>query len=369
MARNREKRKFNPLLWGNYFLIIILLLSNLTPIIAPDLFWPITILGLAFPIIVMINLLFVIYWTVVFKRYLFYSLIALILSYSLIFDHLQLSSIKKDPDSTDIALSILSFNAHNLSNNNFNRGDKAIRDSIMHFVNKQKADIVCFQEFQNYPTRGVHSVDEYQRAMGHLYVQQFPYLIKNTHEFVDLMVLYSKFPILNSHPYYMDGKSYGFYTDLVIRKDTIRLFNLHLESNHFSKNDYEIFSEKEVNLNERKINQIVLLLQKIKKYSVKRSYQARTIRADIDTSPYSVIVAGDFNDTPASFTTHHVRKDLKDAFREKGIGYGNTFNGALPPMRIDYLLFEEHMEIMNFQILKTELSDHYPVMAQFTINQ
>jgi len=193
--------------------------------------------------------------------------------------------------------------------------------------------------------------------------------MKNTHEFVDLLVLYSKYPIINSNPYYMDGKSYGFYVDLAINKDTVRLFNLHLESNHFTLNDYEIFSEKEVNLNERKRNQIVLLLQKIKKYSVKRSYQARTIRTDIDISPYPVIVAGDFNDTPSSFTTHHIRQELKDAFRQKGKGYGNTFNGDLPPMRIDYLLFAEEMEVLDFKILKTELSDHYPIVAQFTINQ
>lgn len=368
MAKNREKPKIRPLLWGNYFFITILLLSNLTPVIAPDLFWPITTLGLSIPIIVLINLIFVVYWTVVFKRYLFYSLIALILSYSLIWDHFQFGSLKKDTESADKVISVLSFNAHNLSNTNLNRGDKAIRDSIMHFVDRQKADIVCFQEFQSYPTRGVQAVDDYQKAIGHSYVQQFPYLIKNTHEFVDLLVLYSKYPIVNSYPYYMDGKSYGFYADLMIGKDTIRLFNLHLESNHFSKNDYEIFTTKEVKLNEYNSNQIILLLQKLKKYSIKRSYQARTIRTDIDASPYSVIVAGDFNDTPSSFAAHHIRQDLKDAFREKGKGYGNTFNGDLPPMRIDYLLFAEEMQVWDFKILKTELSDHYPIVAQFTIN-
>jgi len=347
----------------------VLLLSNLTPIIAPDLFWPITILGLGFPLIVLINFLFFIYWTIIFKRYLFYSLLALILSYSLIFDHFQFNSFKKNTLKDRQSVSILSFNAKNLSNNNYSRGDRVVRNNIVQLVNKQDADIICFQEFQSYPTKGVNSVKDYQKILDHPYVSSVPYLEKNTHEFLDLLVLYSRFPVFNQHSFYMDGKSYGFFVDLVLRGDTVRLFNLHLESNHFSKNDYDIFSEKEVNLNEKKRNQILLLLQKIKKYSVKRSYQARTIRRSIKNSPYPVIIAGDFNDTPSSFTVHHIRQGLEDAFREKGMGYGNTFNGKLPPMRIDYLLFDSKMKILNYHVIKTELSDHYPIMAQFTINQ
>lgn len=369
MAKSKEKSKFRPLLWTNYLFIIVLLFSNLTPIIAPDLFWPITILGLSFPILVIINFLFFVYWAVVFKRYLFYSLLALILSYSLIFDHFQLSSLKKDANIPANAIKILSFNAKNLSNTNFNRGDKVVRDSIMHLADKQNADIVCFQEFQSYPTRGVNSVQDFKKTLGHPYVVSIPYLKKNTHEFVDLLVLYSKYPMSNQHPFYMDGKSYGFCVDMDMDGEKVRLFNLHLESNHFSKNDYEIFSEMEVNLNEKKRNQILLLLQKIKKYSVKRSYQARTIRSEIEKSPYPVIVAGDFNDTPSSFTLHHIRQDLTDAFRENGSGYGNTFNGNLPPMRIDFLLFDESMEVLDYEVIKTGLSDHYPIVSHFQLNQ
>lgn len=368
MAKSSEKSRFRPILWTNYVFIIVLLLSNLTPIVAPDMFWPITVLGLAFPVIVIINFLFFIYWSVLFKRYLFYSLLALILSYSLIFDHFQMSSLKKDVIQTENSIKLLSFNAHNLSNTNFNRGDKAIRDSIMYFVKEQDADIICFQEFQSYPTRGVNSVKDYQNTFGHRYVSKIPYLEKNTHEFVDLLVLYSRYPVFNQYPFYMDGKSYGFYVDMVLKGDTVRVFNLHLESNHFNINDYNIFSEKEVNLNEKKRNQILLLLQKIKRYSVKRSYQARTIRSEIEKSPYPVIVAGDLNDTPSSFTSHHMKQDLKDAFRERGVGYGNTYNGKLPPMRIDFMFFHETMEILDYKVLKTNLSDHYPISAQFTIN-
>ena len=363
MTNTKGKRRLRPLLWINYLFVILLLLTNVSPVLSPDLFWPIALFSLAFPFIVLINFLFFIYWLAVFKRYLFYSLLAMILSYSLILDHLQIRTSVTQTEENQISL--LSFNVHNLSNTNINRGDKVIRNSILQFVDEQNADIICFQEFQSYPTRGVHTVNDFQKKLGHAYVHQFPYLQKNTHEFVDLMLVYSRFPIVDFQDFYMDGKTYGCYVDIDIEGKIHRLFNLHLESNHFDRNDYEIFSEKDVNLNEKKRNQILLLLQKIKKYSSKRALQARKIRSEIEISPYPVIVAGDLNDVPASFAFHHIKSNLKDAFREKGKGYSNTYNGNLPPMRIDYILVDPKIAILDYQVLEPDLSDHFPIIINF----
>lgn len=365
MTDTTEKRRIKPLLWINYLFVIILLLTNVSPVLSPYLFWPIALISLAFPVIVLINFLFFIYWLITFKRYLFYSLLAMILSYSLILDHIQFRTSYAQTKEVENQISLLSFNVHNLSNNNVNRGDKVIRNNILQFVDEQNADIICFQEFQSYPTRGVHSVNDFQKKLGHSYFHKFPYLQNNTHEFVDLMVVYSRFPIVNSEDFYMDGKTYGCYVDIDIDGKPVRLFNLHLESNHFDRNDYEIFSEKEVNLNEKKRNQILLLLQKIKKYSTKRSLQARKIRSEIEASPYPVIIAGDLNDVPASFSFHHIKGKLLDAFREKGRGYSNTYNGKLPPMRIDYILTDPNITILDYQVLYPDLSDHFPIIINF----
>ncbi|NPD46187.1 MULTISPECIES: endonuclease/exonuclease/phosphatase family protein [unclassified Lentimicrobium] len=289
------------------------------------------------------------------------------MSYALVLDHFQFFNESTIADSKASSFAILSFNARNLSNNNLSVGDKSIRNEIAGYVESQNADLICFQEFQSYPTKGVNSVEDYKKKLQRPHVFSAPYLKKNNHQFLDLLVMYSKYTIKNSKTFYMDGKIYGFYVDLEIENEMIRLFNLHLESNHFNKNDYDIFSDKEVNLNQKKRNQVVLLVQKLKKYSVKRSYQARTIRTEIEDSPYPVIVAGDFNDTPASYIYHHIRQDLLDAFKLKGSGYSNTYNGNLPPMRIDFMLFDPQMKIHDYQVLKPDLSDHYPILTHFTI--
>lgn len=369
MVRKKERSQFwyRPILWINYFFIILLLLTNLSPFIAPDLFWPTSILGLTFPIVLIINVIFFIGWLLIGKKYLLYSALAILLSYSLVFDHIQVMKNNNTYHYHSDTLHIFSFNARNLSNNNLSIGDKRVRDEILDFMMDQDADFICFQEFQSYPTKGVYSVKEFKTNLNHKYFHQTPYLLENTHEFVDLLVMYSRYPIQESRDFYMDGKAYGFFVDINIHGKIYRLFNLHLESNHFNQNDYEIFTDKEVNLNQKKRNQVFLLLQKLKKYSVKRSYQARTIRTEIENSPYPVIVAGDFNDIPASFTYHHIRGDLRDAFKQKAIGYSNTYNGNLPPMRIDYLLFDSQINIHDYQVLKPDFSDHFPITAKFTI--
>lgn len=369
MAKKVQKSqfRFRPILWANYVFIILLLLTNLSTVVAPDLFWPISILGLGFPVLLIFNFLFFILWLLLWKRYLFYSLLVILISYALILDHIQFFNETASDELKASSFSIMSFNARNLSNNNLSIGDKTIRNEIVEYVKSQNADFICFQEFQSYPTKGVNSVEDYKKKLEHSHVFSAPYLKKNNHQFLDLLVMYSKYPIKNSKTFYMDGKIYGFYVDIEIDNEVIRLFNLHLESNHFNKNDYDIFSDKEVNLNQKKRNQVLLLVQKLKKYSVKRSYQARTIRTEIEGSPYPVIIAGDFNDTPASFTYQHIRHDLLDAFKIKGSGYSNTYNGSLPPMRIDYMLFDPQMNILDYQVLKPDLSDHYPILTHFTI--
>lgn len=369
MTNKTEKPlfRFRPLLWINYIFIILLLLTNLSPVVAPDVFWPMTILGLGMPVLVLINAFFFLLWLVLFKRYLFYSLLAIILSYSIIGDHIRFNWDSQE--SSDAAsIGIISFNARNLSNTNVNRGDKELRAQIMEYVATQPADIICFQEFQTYPTRGVNSVKNYQNRFNKKHVYTTQYLQHNTMEFVDLLVMFSKYPIKNSHDFYMDGKSYGFYVDLEIEGSIYRVFNLHLESNHFNLLDYQIFTETEAAFDAKKRNHVLWLLQKLKKYSVKRSYQARTIKTEIEKSPYQVIVVGDFNDTPASYTYQHISSGLTDAFHEKGLGYENTYNGNLPPMRIDYMLFDEAFTVINYHVLKPDFSDHFPLIVRFKLN-
>jgi len=372
MVKNNAKpqNKYYLLLWINYFFILLLLSANLSPFISPDVFWPISVLGLVMPAIILMNIFFLLLWIVLFRRYYFYSLIALMLSYSLILDHVQFNSSEPSTQEVlDNSVTILSYNVCNLSHNNTRISDKELRQKILEYTNGLKSDIICFQEFQTYPTYPINTVDIYKKGLGKKYVHSAPYLKKNIHKFLDLIVLYSKYSIVNAKDFYMDGKSYGFYVDMKIQNQIFRVFNLHLESNHLGKEDYQIFTEKDASFDDEKRNRIFGLLEKLKKYSLKRSKQVRIIKKEILRSPYPTLVAGDFNDTPASYTVQYVARGLTDAFREKGSGYSNTYNGNLPPMRIDYLLFDAKLKVNSYEVLEADLSDHFPILVNFSLNK
>jgi endonuclease/exonuclease/phosphatase family metal-dependent hydrolase len=103
----------------------------------------------------------------------------------------------------------------------------------------------------------------------------------------------------------------------------------------------------------------------LKKGFVMRAHQAEAVKAQIDQSPHPVIVAGDFNDTPVSYSYRKIRKGLNDSFVKSGYGAGFTYKGNYPANRIDYILYDNNVESRYFEILKVKYSDHYPVAAYF----
>jgi endonuclease/exonuclease/phosphatase family metal-dependent hydrolase len=104
---------------------------------------------------------------------------------------------------------------------------------------------------------------------------------------------------------------------------------------------------------------------RLKKGFVKRALQAQELKESINASKYPVIVTGDFNDTPVSYTYRSIRKGLNDSFFFFLHGAGFTYRGNYPPNRIDYILYDKKLTNSHFEIIKAKYSDHYPIMAWF----
>ncbi len=75
-----------------------------------------------------------------------------------------------------------------------------------------------------------------------------------------------------------------------------------------------------------------------------------------------MIVCGDFNDSPVSYTHRVVGKGLVDAYAEAGFGPGFSYNQSMLYFRIDHLLVSEKFRVLKCDVDRSiQASDHYPV--------
>ena len=131
------------------------------------------------------------------------------------------------------------------------------------------------------------------------------------------------------------------YADLLIHRDTIRIYNLHLESLHLGNDDYSLLEEwDQESVEEQLQNKTQKLSNKISKASNKRVSQVEKITESINSSPYPTLLCGDFNDVPQSYIYRVLNKGHKDAFLDSGKGFGATYRQLIFPFRIDFILVD-----------------------------
>jgi endonuclease/exonuclease/phosphatase family metal-dependent hydrolase len=161
------------------------------------------------------------------------------------------------------------------------------------------------------------------------------------------------------------------WADLDMGSDTVRVFNVHLESLRFKHEDYSFISEFDLQFEkDEKVQEGYLrIFGKLKTAFTKRAGQVDNLAGLVKWSPHPVILCGDFNDTPNSYTYQQLTSGLSDAFVASGSGFGNTYIGNLPSFRIDYILHDDHFISANYQRKQIRLSDHYPLSCQIEIRQ
>jgi hypothetical protein len=223
-------------LYLNYIFVVALILSYLASFISPKTMWVFGLLGLSYPFILLANVCFVAIWIVMRKSYFLISVLAILIGFGFIGKYYQKNKTIKSVDQK--SYSIFSFNVHNFSKNYSGVYNKKVQSEIFQFIENQDADIVCLQEFC-YAGRNVYAshaqLKGRLRANNYLFESYFnPQKSK-----VFGMVSYSRFPIVGKGIFDMkDTRKFGIYTDLKIKEDTVRLYNIHLESIRLNYTDY-----------------------------------------------------------------------------------------------------------------------------------
>jgi len=356
------------LLLINALFILLLVLTYLAPHISPELFFLPSMLGLFYPVWLIINILFVIFWLIRLKYYFIFSLAALIAGWNVHLKNIAFN-FRTNIDASTQNIKFVSYNVRLFDQFKWSEGqDYFTRDAIFSFINQQSPDIINFQEF-------FHGNDSYFPTIGpFLQTQRTTYYHVDYVKIVDDkkhygLATFSRFPIVGKGAVKFDNSTSnsGIYSDILINKDTIRVFNFHLESIRLSNADYQYVTEF-IDPDFHSISSTSqVILGKFKNAFIKRAEQARIVARAVQQSPYPVIISGDFNDTPVSYVYRQISAELQDAFLEAGLGYGSTYAGGLPFIRIDYVLHSNTIKAEAFERHKVFYSDHFPVAGYFRL--
>lgn len=333
----------------NILLGVLWFLAYLSDFINPHSFPLLALFAIAYPLLVISHILMFFYWLIKFKKSIYISGLVLVLSY---FNSSPIFTFQSKTKALakDQSFSILSYNCQQFYYKGGAKDSvKNIGNSISHFIMQQDADVVCLQEAR----------------LSIANLLKYPYKSQ-----VGFNHFYSKYPILSTQAleFQSNSSNISAYADLLIHNDTIRVYNLHLESIHLGSKDLQLIDNWEGTDKQEQIKKNTeALSSKISLASVKRASQANFISQHISTTSYQSIVCGDFNDVPYSYIYKKLKFGFKDAFVECGKGFGATYRKLFFPFRIDYILHPSNWNSYNFKILEDKLSDHQAIRCDIEI--
>lgn len=311
--------------------------------------------------------LFFLFWLLKKSPWCLISLITIALGWNAVMNVFPMKfsssfSLEKKP----ISIRVMSWNVEQF-NILHHKDHPEIKQEMFDLINQYDPDIACFQEVvAGDKKKGINYFPDIQKALR--FVDYFySYSLKDdfdhNHHFG--RIIFSKLPIINKQTvvnYPNDYNATFQYIDVVKGNDTIRVFNVHLQSLKFSKANRSYLDNASLN-SDSNITESKSIISKIKTGFIKRSIQANFIKDEINHSPYPVIVCGDFNDVPNSYAYETIGKGLQNAFVEKGSGIARTFTAISPTLRIDNIFADKNFTITQFARVKKLLSDHFPIIA------
>lgn len=363
--RERKLHLFLKIILGlNLASAFFLLLSYLATHVSPANFTWLAFFGLAYPFLLLINFLFFVLWLVLRNKWSLLSLSVFLIGFNH-FRHFFQITLWSGPNSeSSTKIKVMSYNVRLFDLYNW-VDNKTTRNKIFEVLSREDADIYCFQEFfvrdgdDTFETRD--SMKLFLRAKN-VHEGYTHYIPVSEQQFG--LATFSVYPIVGKQllKFENDKNNCVLITDIKIKNDTIRVFNVHLSSIRFQKADYEFIGDQENSKTWTRLNDPdQKIYTRLKNAFVKRAEQVEIVELEISKSPHKVILCGDFNDTPISYAYRRLTRNLTDAFVESGNGIGNTYIGKFPSFRIDYILHSDELHSYDFNTLTEKLSDHHPI--------
>ncbi len=361
---NYLRRTFKTIFLGINILTLLLLLSSfLAWSVSPAKVTIFAYLGLAFPFILVANIMFIIFWAVQLNwKMVIVDLLIMIACYRPIIIYFPLNFKNETPPENSIK--VLSYNVMGF---NWQLDKKWTKDNPMvQYLRSTDADIICMQEYMASTSDKHASTKNLQKAL-----EKYPYYsviplrsIKGGFEYG--LACFSKYPIkaILSIPVVSSDNGSALY-QIDINGKTVSVINNHLESNRLTSADKQLYKDflKQRGEDPPRLNDLTKNLEdKLGTAYKKRAPQVDLIAHYIEEQKTdAIIVCGDFNDCPISYSYKVISKNLMDAYAETGFGPGITYHENHFWFRIDFIMHSKNLKAYKFAIDKVKYSDHYPV--------
>lgn len=350
---------------------ILFIISAYSGLCSPEQSAEIALLGLGFPILLLITILSLIIWAACGKwKMVILEIIFLLICFYPIHAFSPFNLTSKRVSENDSTIKVLTYNVMNFDTHNYD--PETGNDKALKYILEQDADIVMLQEgSSNVKMDKIKPLKELLPELN----EKYPYRDKSKRDLI----------ILSKRPYKIvneritenaPNKSVAYR----IKMDGFELYviNVHLESLKFNDKDRDFYrgitdiTKSPQNLNETTLRDFKnTLLNKTAQAFRLRSAQAEDIRKYINTlGDANVILCGDFNDTPFSYAQRTIMgTDMTDVYKECAFGPTITFHANRFYFRIDHMLYKgRNLEAVDIERGDIKYSDHYPLVATFKIH-
>ncbi len=343
------------------FLFLLTLLSYLSIFVSPAVFWPIGLINYIIPLFIGAQLILI--CIILFKRkwrkLIIFPIIALSVGFYFIDTTFNIPFESNDTiDET--SFTVLSFNARYFRKR---KGYSKFQPETIHWVVDEPSGIKCFQEYSSNPTSEQTDVFKRLTAKGF-----DSHILKLENDLNNRgIAIFSKFPIINRGTIILNDLEGSYqnnciFTDVLIKGDTVRVYNFHLKSMGLALSKFKRPSQIS--------NESKETVTKLGSASSKRAVELDLIIESIKNCPYPYILACDFNELPYGNNYYKLRMVAGNTFEEVGSGFGFTFNSVLFFIRIDHQFYSKGIVADNFEVIRdVRSSDHFPIKGWYSLQR
>jgi len=378
-VKERKETIFTILGYGvlliNILVAIWLLLCYAASVFSPARLGYLELFSLSTPLAIIANAIFIFIWIFSKRKWrTLFPLLLLVMCNKIVASVFGFNYLA-DNDMTRLnsTVKLMLWNVHGMGYFDETHNHRA--NEIMDLIRKECPDVLCMPEY--YLLKKDSLLPFTNRILHENDFKEYRFCTDNPYEFVNFgIAVFSKYPIRDYKTYQIGRYIYLLQCDVLlpdVKGDKIvRMFFTHLCSFMFSDDDKEFLKsvKDKKEIDEDDMWKYKKFLKKFNNDYAERAKEAENAASIINQSPYPVVVCGDMNDLPASYTYTTLRGNLNDAFVQKGKGFGRTYNEIFPTLRIDHIFYDPMaLHIIGYEIPHIRLSDHYPVIANFEIEQ